>query len=197
MKTHNELVEFFKSRGAVWEGHFVLASGKHSNIYIQCQKVLIDTKDSIFLANLLVEKVNLLTEVEQIKAVISPALGGVVIGYEVARQLEKNFLFTEKLDHTMILKRGFEIEKGAKYLVVEDVFTTGGSTQEVVEVVEQYGGQVVLAVSLVQRQKVIKLSVPHFSLLLLELPVYEPSDCPLCKEGIPINIPGTKLIKNP
>ncbi len=181
MKPDREILDFLKSRGAVWEGHFVLASGKHSNTYIQCQRGLINSGDTIYLALLLTEKIRERIEVDIVKGVVSPALGAVVIGYEIARQLGKDFIFTERVEGKMTLKRGFEIEEGAKYLVVEDVFTTGSSTQEVVEVVEKNGGQVVLAVSLVQRQKELELKVPHTSLLLLELPIYEPEDCPLCK----------------
>ncbi|NPV87958.1 orotate phosphoribosyltransferase [Coprothermobacteraceae bacterium] len=186
------VVDLLESRGAIWHGHFLLASGKHSDTYIQCQRAFVNPEDTTFIASKLVEKASDLVCLGCIDGVVAPALGAVVIGYEVARQIRKPFIFAEREQGKMTFKRGFEVKIGSRFLLVEDVFTTGQSTLELIELVQSHGGIVRVALSVVQRQKQIDLPVPYASLVTLELPLYDPDNCPLCQQGIPLVKPGTK-----
>ena len=186
------VLELLEQRSAILHGHFLLASGKHSDIYVQCQRAFVQPEDTAFIASELVKKVEAKLDIKNLTGVVSPALGAVVIGYEVARQLNKPFLFAEREDGNLTFRRGFEIQQNAHYLTVEDVFTTGGSTLELVNLVKNLGGIVDFALAVVQRQKEIILPVPYDSLLFLDLPIYDPESCPLCKAGLPLVKPGTK-----
>lgn len=186
------VLEILEKRGAILHGHFLLASGKHSDVYVQCQRAFVYPKDTAFIAKELIGKAQEQCDIKNIAGVVSPALGAVIIGYEVARQLDKPFLFAEREDGKLTFRRGFEIQQNGHYLTVEDVFTTGGSTLELINLVENMGGLVDYALAVVQRQKEIALPVPHDSLIFLDLPLYEPENCPLCKAGIPLVKPGTK-----
>jgi len=154
---------------------------KHSDIYVQCQRAFVYPKDTAFIAKELIGKAQEQCDIKNIAGVVSPA-----------RQLDKPFLFAEREDGKLTFRRGFEIQQNGHYLTVEDVFTTGGSTLELINLVENMGGLVDYALAVVQRQKEIALPVPHDSLIFLDLPLYEPENCPLCKAGIPLVKPGTK-----
>ena len=192
--------KILKEKDALLEGHFILSSGLHSNKYVQCAKVLQYPKIAEQLAKLLAIKLfTLHAEFIPIKSgrftvdvVVSPAIGGLVIGQEVARQLKCRAIFCERENGAMTLRRGFEIKKNEKCLVVEDVITTGGSTKEVIEVVKSYGGKVTGIASIIDRSNLESFCV---SLLKLKIETYKPENCLLCKKGLPLVKPGSKNLK--
>ncbi len=205
--TEKEILRIFETKKALLNGHFLLSSGLHSDTYLQCALILQYPDLAEKLARLLVKKflstyqpINLSTLV----TVISPALGGIVIGQEVARALKCRAIFTERENGRMALRRGFQINKGEKVLVVEDVITTGGSTQEVIDVVRNADGQVVGIAALVDRSggKIrlrldfggqAKFKFPLVSLVKLGIENYKPQECPLCKKNIPLVKPGSRV----
>ena len=186
-----DLLKIFKEKGALLEGHFLLSSGLHSNRYIQCAKILqypdIAEKLAMLLVNKLATRYSLL--VNNCDVVVSPAIGGIVIGQEVARQLNCRAIFCERENGIMKLRRGFEIKKNEKCLIVEDVITTGGSTKEVIDVVKRCGGKVVGIASIIDRSELKNFSV---SLLKLKIKTYNQKECLLCKKGVPAVKPGSK-----
>ena len=176
--------------GALLEGHFRLSSGRHSKQYLQCALYLADPARAQAAGRQLAARLK--TAAAQL--VVSPALGGVIIGHEVARALSVPFLFTERQEGRMELRRGFAIEPGARVLVVEDVVTTGGSTREVMEVVSSRGGVVVGAGAIVNRsgQENPFAPLPFTSLLTVEIDTWEAEACPLCAAGEPVTKPGSR-----
>ncbi|MEG1508822.1 MAG: orotate phosphoribosyltransferase [Clostridia bacterium] len=186
----NEVLEIFKKTGGVLHGHFKLTSGRHSDTYMQCAKLFVDTESSAKLCCALAQKLENL----QIDIVISPAVGGILMGYEMARQLKRPNIFAERENGEMTLRRGFNLEQGAKVLVVEDVVTTGGSVKEVVELVKRYGAQVVAVASIVDRSNgAVDFGTKFVNLISMEVVSYEAEDCPICKEGIvPLYKPGSR-----
>lgn len=184
-----EILEIFKKSGAMLEGHFLLTSGRHSDRYLQCALVLQDPATAEKLARILAGTI----PPQQIDIVIGPALGGVTIAYETARQLGSLALFAEREKGKMVLRRGFQIPAGAKVLVVEDVVTTGGSVLEVAALVEELGGKVAGIASLVDRSNgKVEMGYPFFSILPLEVVSFSPEDCPLCKQGLAVVKPGSR-----
>src|SRR5205807_4263377 len=143
----SEVIDRFKKTGALLEGHFVLSSGLHSSVYLQCAIALQSTRDAIDFGAALAEHF----KSHQIETVASPAIGGIVIGYEVARQLGARFIWTEREEGRTILRRGFTVREGERVLVVEDVITTGGSTRETIEALSRAGAKVVAAASIIDR----------------------------------------------
>jgi len=179
----------FVDTEALLTGHFRLSSGLHSAQYLQCARLLMWPRRAEAAGRALAEK---LKEFE-VAAVISPALGGIVIGHETARALDVPFLFAERPDGTFRLRRGFRLDPATSVAVVEDVFTTGKSTREVVELCRQSGASVVAAGSIVDRgMRPGTLPVPSRSLLSLEVPAWAESECPLCREGKPLDSPGSR-----
>jgi orotate phosphoribosyltransferase len=188
----SDLLAIFRRSGALLEGHFRLTSGLHSTGYLQCALVLQHPRDATDLGAALAQRVRSLGAT----AVLSPALGGIVIGQEVARALDVRALFAERADGTLTLRRGFSLTPADKVLVVEDVITTAGSTRETIAVARQAGAQVVGACSIVDRSSGTHgLEVPYAALLVMSLPVYSESDCPLCKQGMPVVKPGSRAAK--
>ncbi|GBD91349.1 orotate phosphoribosyltransferase [bacterium BMS3Abin04] len=184
-------LDIFLQTNALLEGHFLLTSGKHSNQYFQCAKVLQYPGYAESLCNIIAEHFQLF----EIDTVIAPAIGGIVVGQEVARQLNKKSIFAERVDGHLVLRRGFEISEGEKVLVCEDVVTTGGSVFEVIDIVKEYGGEVVGVGMIVDRSNgKVKFGVSQISTLEMEAVTYEPEDCPLCKDGIPVVKPGSREI---
>jgi len=180
--------ELIKARRAVLTGHFLLTSGLHSDHYVQCAKLFEDPKDAERLGRALSH----LTP-RGVEAIVSPALGGILIGYEVARALGVRFLFTERENGKMTLRRGFNLGEMEKIVVVEDVFTTGGSTLEVMEVVRSQHAQTIGVLSVINRGcDVSRFGVPAASLVELDLKNYQPSECPMCAKGIPVIKPGSR-----
>jgi len=184
-----EILDIFKETGALLSGHFQLTSGLHSPQYLQCALVLQYPDRAEHLGRLLATRF----DKQGIEAVAAPAIGGIVVAHEVARALGVRALFTEREAGVMTLRRGFRINPGERVLVVEDVVTTGGSTKETIDAVTQAGGLVVAASSLVDRSGgAVDVGVPRASLLTLTVPAYDPSDCPLCREGLPAIKPGSR-----
>ncbi len=180
-----------KAVGALLEGHFRLSSGLHSPRYLQCALYLAEPER----AEAAGRQLAALLRGCSAQLVLAPALGGVIIGHEVARALGVPFFFTERgAAGTMELRRGFLIEAGTRVLVVEDVVTTGGSTREVMEVARGQGGTVVGVCSMVNRAVSENpfAPLPYRALLRVEVPTYEPDRCPLCAEGLPLTKPGSR-----
>jgi orotate phosphoribosyltransferase len=179
----------FEDTGALLKGHFRLSSGLHSDTYLQCARLLQWPARAEAAGRGLAER---LREFEP-RVVVSPALGGVIIGHEVARALSVPFLFAERQDGSFALRRGFRLEMEAPAAIVEDVFTTGKSTREVIDLVIAAGGRVVAAGSIVDRGLPPgALPVPSRSLLPLWVPAWPEEECPLCREGRPLQTPGSR-----
>jgi orotate phosphoribosyltransferase len=187
--TEDEILEIFRTHGALLEGHFILSSGLHSDRYIQCALVLQHPRVAEQLCSELAAKLRHLGAT----AVAAPALGGVIVSHEVARALGLRALFTERQEGVMLLRRGFSLAPGEPTLVVEDVITTGGSTRETMAAVEQAGGKVVGVGALIDRSGgTVDLGVPKAALVTLAVQNYNPAECPLCKSGLPAVKPGSR-----
>jgi orotate phosphoribosyltransferase len=187
--TRDELLELFRRSGALLEGHFRLSSGLHSPGYLQSALVLQHPAHAEALGRALAER----TKPLGATVVLSPALGGVIIGHEVGRALGLRAIFAERQDGTLMLRRGFSLAPRDRVLVVEDVVTTGGSTRETIQVAEAAAAQVVGAASIVDRSNgTARLDVPYSSLLAIALPTYESSACPLCAQGLAVVKPGSR-----
>jgi orotate phosphoribosyltransferase len=187
---HDDLLALFRRSGALLDGHFRLTSGLHSPKYLQCALVLSNPADAAALAAALASRVAALNAT----IVLSPALGGIVIGHEVARALGIRAIFAERQDGTLTLRRGFSLAAQDRVLVVEDVVTTGGSTRETMEAARAAGATVVGAASIVDRSGGnSSLGVPYEALLSLSVPTYDPAACPLCAQGLPVVKPGSRV----
>ncbi len=192
MLTQQQALDCYKKTGAILKGHFKLTSGRHSDTYMQSAKLFIDTKQSEIVCKALAEKL----AGEKIDLVVSPAIGGILMGYEVARQLGVPNIFAERENGEMTLRRGFSIEKGTKVVVVEDVVTTGGSVKEVVKLVQGLGAEVVAVASLVDRSNGnVDFGVKYVNLISMEVVSYDADECPFCKEGkIELTKPGSRAV---
>jgi len=188
--TRDELLDLFRKSGALLEGHFRLSSGLHSPGYLQCALVLQQPALAEMLGRAIAER----TREWRPTAVLSPALGGVVIGHEVGRALGVRALFAERQDGELMLRRGFVLGERDRVLVIEDVLTTGKSTRETMQVARAAGGQVVGAACIVNRGKQVDLGVPYVSLVDIDLATYEPDKCPLCAQGLPVVKPGSRPV---
>ncbi|MFZ5948038.1 MAG: orotate phosphoribosyltransferase [Stygiobacter sp.] len=189
---NQNILEIFYKTNALLNGHFLLTSGRHSNQYFQCALVL----QYPGFNQIICEKIANHFKDFEIDIVIAPAIGGIVVGQEVARQLNKKFIFAEREDKNLTLRRGFKIEEGKKYLVCEDVVTTGGSVFEVIEIIKHNGGIVTGVGFIVDRSNgKVNFGVPQFSTVKLDVVSYSPEECPLCKQGIELVKPGSRKIK--
>lgn len=177
-----------KKCGALLEGHFLLSSGLHSPDYVQCALALKDPAAAASLGAGLKKR----WKGAKPDLILSPALGGLIIGHEVARAFGVDFLFTERADTAMTLRRGFSLPAGARVIIVEDVFTTGKSTMEVFETAKKARVEVLGALSMVNRMGARSFYFPSASLLKLDLTVYGAADCPLCAKKIPLVKPGSR-----
>jgi orotate phosphoribosyltransferase len=186
-----EIVKLLQSVGAIRQGHFELSSGRHSGTYIQCALVLAHPPHAEQLGRALGD----LFHEHSVACVVSPALGGVIIGHEVARALGVPALFVERdRSGQMALRRGFELKPGERVLVIEDVWTTGGSTRETIGVVEQEGGLAIAAGAIIDRSGGrLELNVASRALLEMDVPSYEPDECPLCRAGGVAMRPGSRF----
>jgi orotate phosphoribosyltransferase len=187
----DEILKLLEQVGAIRQGHFELSSGRHSGTYIQCALVLQYPQHAEQLGRALAELFGDLA----ISCVVAPALGGILAGYEAARALGVRSLWVERdRSGQMALRRGFELKPGERALVIEDVWTTGGSTREAIGVVEQEGGLAVAAGALIDRSGGrLELNVPSRALLEMDVPSWEPDDCPLCRGGGLATRPGSRF----
>ncbi|MEA2488265.1 MAG: orotate phosphoribosyltransferase [Acidobacteriota bacterium] len=175
--------------GALLTGHFRLSSGLHSPNYVQCAKLLEHPRDAKAIGQALAEKLRSL----EATRIVAPALGGVIIGYTVAEALDLPFVFTERKDGQMQLRRGFTIDDGQKVVIVEDVVTTGKSTRETAAVIAEHGGVVVGFASILNRSgRDNPFDDPYQALLALDLDTYAEEDCPLCRNGVALDAPGSR-----
>jgi orotate phosphoribosyltransferase len=187
--TPEAVLDLFRQSGALLDGHFRLTSGLHSPGYLQCALVLQHPAHAESLGRAIGEWTRELTPT----VVLSPALGGVVIGHEVGRALGVRAVFAERQDGVLTLRRGFVVNERDRVLVVEDVLTTGGSTRETIDVAAKAGALVVGAASVVNRSAVpLRFDVPFKTLLEFALPTYEPGQCPLCAQGLEVIKPGSR-----
>ncbi|WP_286830910.1 MULTISPECIES: orotate phosphoribosyltransferase [Kordiimonas] len=184
----------FRAADALLEGHFKLSSGLHSSVYLQCARVLMNPERAGRLCAAFAEKLKA-TGVE-IDLVVSPAMGGVIVGYEVARQLGVDGIFTERVDGEFALRRGFEIPKGARILMMEDVITTGLSSRECIKTINEWGGNVVAAGALINRSGgKAEVGAPITALATIDAPTYKTEDLPEDLKAIPAIKPGSRGLK--
>jgi orotate phosphoribosyltransferase len=191
--TSKDVLDRFMQRGGLLEGHFRLSSGLHSPNYLQCALVLQHPAEAEVLGRalggLLAARLGAVTPT----AVLSPALGGLIIGHEVARALGVRAIFAERAEGVLTLRRGFDLTPGDRVVIVEDVLTTGGSTRETMEVATQKGAAVVAAAAVINRSgSASPVGVPFVALAALTPPTYKPEACPLCAAGDPVVKPGSR-----
>jgi len=189
-----EILNEFRSAGALLEGHFLLSSGLHSPAYLQCAKVLMDPKRAGRLCAAFAAKLR--ASGVDVDMVVSPAMGGVIVGYEVARQLGVPGVFCERVDGKLELRRGFEIPESAKILMMEDIITTGLSSRECIEMITEWGGQVVAAGCLINRSGgKADVGAPITALATIDAPTYKAEDLPDALKTIPAVKPGSRYMK--
>ena len=188
--TEQEVREALEGADAILSGHFQLTSGRHSDRYVQCARVLEDPALTTRLAEAIVERIG----ERHIDLVAAPAVGGIIIGFAVAQALGVRFIFSERQEGHMVLRRGFEVPRGARVLVVEDVVTTGGSVAEVVELVRRSGGEPVAVASLIDRGGPKRFDVELVPLLRVEVESWDPASCSLCASGVPLHSPGSRRL---
>jgi orotate phosphoribosyltransferase len=184
-----QILEHFRQTNALLEGHFILSSGLHSPKYLQCALALQYPSDAAKFGRAIAEH---FTDAN-IETVASPAIGGLVIGFAVAQALNVRFIWTERQNGEMIVRRGFSVRENERILVVEDVITTGGSTRECIAALESHGAKVTNAASIIDRSNgAADVGVPRIALVSLEVPSYKPEDCQLCKQGTEAIKPGSR-----
>lgn len=190
-REEREVWEILKKTGAILGGHFLLSSGIHSDGYIQCARILQYPSYATQVIKLIADKVRHL----EMEIVVGPALGGIIVAYELGRQLNKKAMFAERKEGIMQLRRGFVIKPGEKVLITEDVVTTGKSTMEVRELVEEKGAEIIGVACIVDRRsKEYSLPLPLYSALPMNIKTYSPEECPLCQRGAPLENPGSRFI---
>lgn len=191
----DEVLKEFREAKALLEGHFLLSSGLHSEKYLQCARVLMDPIRAARVCAALADKITANIE-ERIDMVVSPAMGGVIVGYEMGRQLGVHAIFTERVNGEFELRRGFEIPEGANVLMAEDIVTTGLSSRECIDTIKKYGGNVVAASCLIDRSNgKVDVGVPLVSLMGLEIPAYSPDNLPDHLKGSEAIKPGSRDLK--
>ncbi|MGZ8796346.1 MAG: orotate phosphoribosyltransferase [Thermoanaerobaculia bacterium] len=185
-----DVLALLHKTGALLQGHFRLSSGLHSPNYVQCALLLEAPRNAKALGEALASKVKPMRP----RRIVSPALGGLVIGFTVAEALDKPMIFTERKDGEMRLRRGFKVIEGDRVVIVEDVVTTGKSAREAAEVVKKHGGIVYGFASILNRSgKKNPFDATYESLLEMSLEAYPPEECPLCKAGVPLDAPGSRF----
>ena len=186
-----KILEHFRQAGALLEGHFILSSGLHSPKYLQCALALQYPSDAAKFGRAIAEHyIN-----KNVETVVSPAIGGLIIGYEVAKALNVRFIWTERENEAMTLRRGFSVKETERILVVEDVITTGGSTRECIAALESHGARILAAASIIDRSNgAAEVGVPRIALVSLDVPSYQPEDCPKCERGDKAVKPGSRKI---
>lgn len=189
--TDQEILKLFRKTEALLEGHFLLTSGRHSSQYFQCAKVLQYTDFNTQIC----EKIAANFKQMEIDTVIAPALGGIIVGQEVARQINKKFIFAEREQSALTLRRGFSLMENEKVLVCEDVVTTGGSVFEVIEIAKSFGAKIVGVGFIVDRSNgKVNFGYPQYSTLTVRAESFPGEECELCKKGIPLVKPGSRKV---
>jgi orotate phosphoribosyltransferase len=189
----DEILKLFKERGALLQGHFRLTSGLHSDSYLQCALLLQYACDADRLGAELARKFKDPAAEKPVTAVVAPALGGIVLGYVIARPLGARSIFAERVDGKFIFRRGFGLAPGENVIVAEDVLTTGGSVREMITLVQEAGAKVAGVASLADRSETtLQFPARKESLLRLPLVTYPPDNCPLCEQGLPLVKPGSR-----
>jgi len=189
--SNEKILKIFEETEALLRGHFLLTSGRHSSIYFQCAKVLQYPHYTEMLCGVIAEHFKNF----EIDTVISPAIGGIIVGQEVARQLNKRSIFAEREDKALTLRRGFELNAGEKVLICEDVVTTGGSVFEVIEIAKKAGAEIAGIGFIVDRSSgKVNFGFPQISTIKVDAVSYSPEECPLCKENIPFVKPGSRKV---
>lgn len=191
--TNDEVIEEFRQAGALLEGHFLLSSGLHSATFLQCARVMMDARRGERLCRALAGLINQRLGADAIDVVVSPAMGGVVVGYEMGRQLGVPAMFTERVDHVLSLRRGFGLAQGDRVLMAEDIVTTGKSSRECIDCITENGGRVVAASCLIDRSDgTVDLGVPLFALTGIKLATYEADKLPPELAALPAVKPGSR-----
>lgn len=192
MLTKEQIIQIFKDKEVMLEGHFLLTSGRHSDKYMQCAKLFQYADVSELICKQLAEQF----AEKKIDLVVGPAIGGIIMAYEMGRQLGVKNIFAERENGQMTFRRGFEVPEGANVLVVEDVVTTGGSVKEVIALLKEHGANVVGVGSVVDRSAgKMDFGVEFKAVLSMEVVSYEPENCPICKSGLPLVKPGSRKLK--
>jgi orotate phosphoribosyltransferase len=189
--TDAEILGALEQTQAIRKGHFCLTSGRHSDTYVQCARLMEHPRLTNRLA---AEAAARLPEGLRVDMVASPAVGGILFGFAVAAALDVPFIFSERVDGQMVFRRSFVVPEGAQVLIAEDVVTTGGSVREVSDLIERQGGTVLGVVSLIDRGGTRAFSAAFYPLLRLEVPSWEAESCELCKKGVEIYAPGSRTI---
>ncbi len=184
------MIEILKQTGALLEGHFLLTSGKHSKQYVQCAKILRYPDKAAEVLQSVAEKLKAL----DLDLLVGPAMGGIIVAYELGRQLGIEAIFTERVDGQMELRRGFEIKPGARIAICEDVVTTAKSSMEVKKLLESMGGEVIALASIIDRTAG-NVDIDVISAIKLEIETFDKEDCPMCKAGMEYVKPGSRKIK--
>lgn len=184
--TRDEIIKVFEDTGVILRGHFRLTSGRHSDTFLQCSQVMQYPKHAARIC----EELARLFEGSQVDLVAGPAMGGIVLAYEVARSLGARTIFAEKENGKMAFRRGFAIRPGESVLLVEDAVSTGGSVNEVAEAVAQAGGRITGVGALVDRSgEKVTFGVPFKPLITMDIRSYSPAECPMCRDGVPLTLP--------
>jgi len=187
-----DMVKILKNTGSIMEGHFKLTSGFHSKYYMQCARLLQYPAVVYGIIGDALQEFGNEINSENIQTVISPAIGGILFGYMLAFKLNTKMIFTERKSDQMELRRGFEINAGEKVIIAEDVITTGGSVFEVIEICKKFKADIKGIISIVDRSEDLKFEYPFYSLIKLKIEKYPPDNCPLCKQNLAIDYPGSR-----
>ena len=191
--SENQVLDVYKSIGALLEGHFILSSGLHSRMYLQSALIFSNTNIAESLCKSLAVKVNNIINIKDIDIIVSPAMGGVIVGYELSRHLVKKNIFAERKDGKFTIRRGFQINKGQKVLVVEDIVTTGKSSLECFDCIRGLGGDIIGEAALINRGgNSVDLGVPLVTLANLNIPNYDPDNLPEDLKNMPAIKPGSR-----
>ena len=195
MLSHKKSLDILKKTNALLEGHFVLSSGLHSSKYIQCAKLLSFPHLAKKICSSLAKKIK--KSFKSIDLILAPAMGGIIIGYEIGKLLKKETIFCERINGLFTLRRGFHIEKGAKVLIIEDVITTGKSSLECVKLITKAGAKLVGFASIIDRstEKSLKIKKNIISHMKIDVPTFKKNNLPEALKKIPITVPGSRFIK--
>ena len=196
LKENNEILKIYKKEKALLEGHFILSSGKRSSVYLQSAIVLSIPEHLKKISLALVENIKKIIEIDKINLVVSPAMGGVVIGSKIGEVLNKKAIFLERVNGNFTLRRGFQIFKNDKVLLVEDVLTTGKSSLESIDCIKSFGAEVMCLASIIDRSNNnLEFDCPYTSLAKINAPIFSETDIPLTLKKIPAVKPGSRFLK--